>query len=179
MLFATPRVHTQVTGEDRSTIMAFLKDPTQRAADERAKASRRAADEQARATQRAANIEADAAREAAADEARQRKAFLASPVGQASTAKAQGQGFFEIQLQVGSSQRDSTIWGDNFALDNTKSQTHVGTLAAIERVGWRLEHVGHVFVVTSESSRDKFLSTGQQTAVSGNTIGIYLFRSAD
>ena len=160
--------------------MAFLKDPTQRAADERAKASRRVADEQARATQRAANIEADAALEAAADEARQRKAFLASPVGQASTAKTQGQGFFEIQLQVGSSQRDSTIWGDNnFALDNTKSQTHVGTLAAIERIGWRLEHVGHVFVVTSESSRDKFLSTGQQTAVSGNTIGIYLFRSVD
>jgi hypothetical protein len=45
--------------------------------------------------------------------------------------------------------------------------------------GWRLEHVGHVFVVTSESSRDKFLRTGQQTAVSGGTIGIYLFRNID
>jgi hypothetical protein len=37
--------------------------------------------------------------------------FLASPVGQATTAKEQGQGFFEIQLQVGSSQRDRTVWG--------------------------------------------------------------------
>jgi hypothetical protein len=52
-------------------------------------------------------------------------------------------------------------------------------LRAIEAIGWRLEHVGHVFVVTSESSRDKFLRTGQQTAVSGDTIGIYLVRNVD
>ncbi len=72
------------------------------------------------------------------------------------------------------------MWGgNNTAVDNTRSQSHVGTLAAIESVGWRLEHVGHVFVVTSESSRDKLLSSGQQTAVSGNTIGIYLFRNVD
>jgi hypothetical protein len=28
-----------------------------------------------------------------------------------------------------------------------------------------------------ESNRDKFMATGQQTAVSGETIGIYLFRN--
>jgi hypothetical protein len=105
---------------------------------------------------------------------------LASPIGQATTAKEQGQGFFEIQLKVGSSQRDSTIFGsNNTSIGQTKTQTHAGTLAAIEAIGWQLEHVGHVFVVTSESSRDKFLRTGQQTAVSGDTIGIYLFRNID
>src|SRR3954451_25487122 len=110
----------------------------------------------------------------------ERNAFLASPIGQATTAKEQQQGFFEIQLQVGSSQRDSTVWGgNNYALANTKAHSHAGTLAAIESVGWHLEHVGHVFVVTGESSRDKFMSTGQQTAVSGVTMGLYLFRSVD
>jgi hypothetical protein len=106
--------------------------------------------------------------------------FLVSPIGQATTAKEQGQGFFEIQLEVGSSQRDTTFFGgNNDNIEKTKTQSHAGTLAAIEAVGWRLEHVGHVFVVTSESSRNKLLLTGQQTAVSGRTIGIYLFRNTD
>jgi len=34
-----------------------------------------------------------------------------------------------------------------------------------------------VFVVTSESSRGKLLK--EQTAVSGDTVGIYLFRNVD
>jgi hypothetical protein len=106
--------------------------------------------------------------------------LLASPIGQATTAKEQGQGFFEIQLKVGSSQRDSTVFGgNNDNIERTRTQSHAGTLAAIESIGWRLEHVGYVFVVTSESSRDKMLRTGQQTAVSGDTIGIYLFRNVD
>lgn len=138
--------------------MAFGKTPEQKAADQAAKEQR----------------------DAAQAEERRRREFLATPVGQATTAKEQGHGFFEIQLTVGSSQRDSTIWGgNNFALAKSKTASHAGTLAAIEAVGWRLEHVGYVFVVTSESSRDKFLASGQQVAVSGDTVGIYLFRSTD
>jgi hypothetical protein len=99
-------------------------------------------------------------------------------VGQATTAKAASQGFFEIQLEVGSSQRDSTIWGsNNTTLNRVKTGSHAGTLASIESVGWQLEHVGYVFIVTSESSRDKFMASGQQVALSGKTIGIYLFRN--
>jgi hypothetical protein len=83
-------------------------------------------------------------------------------------------------LKVGSSQRDSTMWGgNNFGLSKTTAVNHAGTLAAIEAVGWHLENVGYVFVVTSESSRDKFLATGQQVAVSGETVGIYLFRNVN
>ncbi len=130
--------------------------------------------------QKAAEEQQKALDRAAKDQERSRREFLASPVGQATTAKEQSQGFFEIQLKVGSSQRDSTVFGSNNTnISQTKTQTHAGTLAAIEAVGWRLEHVGHVFVVTSESSRDKLLSSGQQTAVSGETLGIYLFRNVE
>lgn len=116
----------------------------------------------------------------AKDQERSRREFQASPVGQATAAKEQNQGFFEIQLKVGSSQRDSTVFGSNSTnIARTKTQTHAGTLAAIEAVGWRLEHVGHVFIVTSESSRNKLMSSGQQTAVSGDTLGIYLFRNVE
>ncbi len=138
--------------------MAFGKTQEQKAAEELEKAHR---DEAARAKA-------------------ERDAFLSSPVGEAATAKEQGQGFFEVQLKVGSSQRDSKVWGgNNFALSRVKTQSHAGVLAAIEGVGWRLEHVGHVFVLTGESSRDKFMASGQQTAVSGETVGIYLFRNTD
>lgn len=130
--------------------------------------------------QKAAEEQQKALDRAAKDQERSRREFLASPVGQATTAKEQSQGFFEIQLKVGSSQRDSTVFGSNNTnISQTKTQMHAGTLAAIEAVGWRLEHVGHVFVVTSESSRDKLLSSGQQTAVSGETLGIYLFRNVE
>jgi hypothetical protein len=124
-----------------------------------------------RAAAAAAQAQADAAKAAA----QQRAAFLASPVGQATTAYEQNQGFFEIQLIVGSSQRDNTLWGDP-AQSQLKVHTHAGTLAAIEAIGWRLEHAGYIFMITGESSRDRILASGERTAVSGQTVGIYLFR---
>jgi hypothetical protein len=138
------------------------------------KAAAKAAADQQRAAQAAAQQALAQQKAAAQAEA----AFRASPPGQATTAKEQQQGFFEIQLVVGSSQRDSTIFGtNNTTVNKSRIVTHAGTLAAVEAVGWKLEHVGYVFMVTSESSRDKFLATGQQIAVSGQTIGIYLFRN--
>ncbi|MCU1590071.1 MAG: hypothetical protein JWP11_1327 [Frankiales bacterium] len=100
-------------------------------------------------------------------------ARAATPVGQAEAAHARGQGFFEVQLEVATSQRDVTIAGST---DKSRTSSHAGTLSSIEAVGWRLEHVGYVFQVTGESSRDKFVASGQQVAVSGKTVGIYLFR---
>jgi hypothetical protein len=51
------------------------------------------------------------------------------------------------------------------------------TLGEIERVGWRLEHVGYYFMLTGETSTDRVFGTGQATAVSGVTVGVYLFRN--
>jgi len=148
--------------------MAFGKTTEEKAA------SRAAADQQrAQAAQSKQLADQERAKAKAAAQ------FRASPVGQATSAKEQGQGFFEIQLHVGSSQRDSTIWGgNNTNLTRTNTASPAGTLAAIESVGWKLEHVGYVFMVTSESSRDKLLASGQQIAVSGQTVGIYLFRNS-
>ncbi len=81
---------------------------------------------------------------------------------------------------VTSSRRDSTVWGTNLtAWSTTTTENHTSTLAAIEDVGWHLEHAGYVFVMTGESSRDKFLFSGQQSALSGETHGVYLFRNTD
>jgi hypothetical protein len=115
-----------------------------------------------------------------AKEAKQReeaahKAWLATPLGMATSAKEAGNGFFEIELEIGSSKRSVSFGSSDFG-DHKKSD-FTGLLSQIETVGWKLEHVGYYFMITGETSRDKFLASGQNTAVNGKTMGVYLFRN--
>jgi hypothetical protein len=130
--------------------------------------------------QKAAEKAAEEQRAAQVQQQREQAAFLASPEGMATTAKQQRQGFLELQLVVGSSQRVSSVFNpDPTGSGDNRVATHAGTLAAIESIGWRLEHVGYIFLITGESSADRMFSSGQNTAVSGQTVGIYLFRNTD
>jgi len=99
---------------------------------------------------------------------------LATPVGAATAAKEAGQQFFEIQLEVGSHTGTSGFGSTDGRHSKSSSAAMLG---AIESVGWRLEHVGYLYMITSETSSDRMFLTGQATAVSGVTIGVYLFRS--
>ena len=105
------------------------------------------------------------------------KAWLASPVGMATSAKEAGNGFFEIELEIGSSKRNVAFGSADFG--KHKKADFTGLLSQIEEVGWRLEHVGYYFMITGETSRDKFLASGQNTAVNGKTMGVYLFRNSE
>ena len=127
--------------------------------------------EEERAAEKAA---ADAAERARQEEAR-RQAWLASPVGRAVSAREAGSGFFEIQLEVGVSRRD-VAWGSSDWEQERSTTAHTDVLSAIEAEGWRLEHAGYFFMPTGESTADRFLGTGQNVAVSGVTLGAYLFR---
>jgi hypothetical protein len=102
-------------------------------------------------------------------------AFDSSPVGQAIAARKEGAGFFEVQLVV-EVRRGRVSWTGN--VDRKATGTHTGTLAEIEAAGWKLEHVGYIFQITGEQTRNQLLTSGQQVAVSGQTVGIYLFRAA-
>jgi hypothetical protein len=115
-----------------------------------------------------------AAEQHAAAEERARQAWLAGPVGRATTAKGAGVEFFELQLEVGA-HAGSASWGE--ASGQRSSTSSADTLGEIERAGWRLEHASHVFLVTGESSTDRVFSTGQNTAVTGAMVGVYLFRN--
>jgi hypothetical protein len=103
--------------------------------------------------------------------------WLSSPLGQATSAMEQGQGFFELQLEVGSSQREINFMQTRVVGEN-RIASHAGVLCAIEQLGWRLEHVGHVFVPTGEHTRQTLSGFGHNSAVTGVTLGIYLFRNA-
>ena len=128
----------------------------------------RAADRHERETARAEQARA-------AEEQRKREAFLATPVGAATAAKEAGQQFFEIQLEVGG-HLGSSGFGSTDGHRSTSSSAAI--LGEIESIGWRLEHVGYFYMITSETSSDRMFLSGQATAVSGVTIGVYLFRTA-
>ena len=139
-----------------------------KSADERASQRQQKEAEQARA-------EAARAEQAkAAEEKRQRDAFLASPVGAATAAKEAGQQFFEIQLQVGGHVGSA---GFGSADGRRTTSSSAATLGEIEKLGWRLEHASYFYMITSETSSDRVFVTGQATAVSGVTMGVYLFRN--
>lgn len=99
----------------------------------------------------------------------------------AETEFAAGAPFLQIALDVGESARRSTGPGSSSgqvyeSMAGPKWAIGVDVLGAIETIGWRLEHMNSVFVPTHETSRDKFLSSGQDVGVFGKVVAIYLFR---
>ena len=137
-------------------------------------AEERAAERREREVEEARAQEAEAERAQAAEEQRQREAFLATPVGAATAAKEAGQAFFEVQLDVGA-HVGSAGWGAADGRHTTSSSAV--TLGEIEKLGWRLEHASYFFMMTGETSTARVFVSGEATAISGVTVGVYLFRN--
>ena len=57
-----------------------------------------------------------------------------------------------------------------------QQQDHAGLIEEIEAEGWTLDHTGYVFRETGSVSRDKLLSSGQTAQVTGEIVGIYVFK---
>jgi hypothetical protein len=124
-----------------------------------------------------AREEAERAEEArVAEEQRKRAAFLATPVGSATAAKKAGHRFFEVQLQVGGHEGTA---GFGSTTSRRSASSSAATLEEIEKLGWHLEHASYFFMITRESSTDHFMATGQSTAITGVTVGVYLFRNTN
>jgi ribosomal protein S27E len=119
--------------------------------------------------------------ERAADAARKAEAaFWVSPQGKAATAFERGDEFFQIEIP------HSSVTGFTNAAFNSSTKgkirrglTRTDLLGQIEETGWRLQHADWVYVQTGQNSRDKFLASGQHVIVTGEVIGIYLFRRDD
>ncbi len=81
--------------------------------------------------------------------------------------------------EVGRSNLDLLVGYSGVPGVERKRAGHGDVLAQVEDVGWRLEHVGYVYVETGQVSRDKLLSSGQQVATLGKTVGHFLFRRTE
>lgn len=103
--------------------------------------------------------------------------YRQSPVGRAEEAYAQGDEVFQVSLSVMSQQAIIIAMIGSTTAKRSSDPSEI--LNAICAKGWELVTGSFVFVIEGEQSRDKFLSSGQNVAVKGQTIGYYLFRRRD
>ena len=108
------------------------------------------------------------------EELRRAEKFAKSPAGKARAAKMAGAKIFQFAAPLSKTSADVVAMMGAFT--STKDSQHASILDTIEAEGWLLEHAGYVYRITRSTSRDKFLSSGQQEAVEGEIIGIYIFR---
>lgn len=102
-------------------------------------------------------------------------------VSQAQIALLRGQRFFQLTMPVEHVDRSPTAQMTHemhaSSVQVTALDDAVGrVLTAVEDVGWELISSGYTFRPHAAVSRDKLLASGQQIAVIGQTVGIYLFR---
>lgn len=121
--------------------------------------------------------EEEAQRQAAEAAEQQRKAaeFAASPVGQATTARQQGQQLFQILLPLAELDGSSSYFGSSDNQVSLVMQTSL--LDEIEKVGWRLERADAVFAETGATSSGRVLASGEGTVTRGTIYGLYIFRA--
>jgi hypothetical protein len=108
-------------------------------------------------------------------EAKAAQEWAESPVGRATAAKEAGQAFFQFEMDI------SALGGSSGLGSSAGRMRHSGgrpdLLGQIEETGWRLEHVGYVFIETGATTTNRVMSTGQGTVTKGVVRGIYLFRN--
>lgn len=104
-------------------------------------------------------------------------AFCASPQGKATQAFKRGDLFFQTEIP------HASVTGFTNAAFNSatagkirRQSSRADLLGQIEEAGWHLEHASWVYVQTGQNSRDKFMASGQHVVVTGEVMGIYLFR---
>jgi hypothetical protein len=146
------------------------KTPEQQAAEAAAKEAEQA-EALARRTAEAAEAKV---RKDAAQREKQRKAFFESPAGQARLAFERDDVVFQSSFDV---MNQSAIIVSMIGSDTKQSTSDPAyVLNRICREGWDLVTGSFVFIEQEQESRDKFMSTGQNVAIKGKTVGYYLFK---
>jgi hypothetical protein len=119
------------------------------------------------------------AEERAAEKEQERKddhyrRWYYGPVGQAKVAHHRGDTVYQVPLVLG--QQVGVVIA-MVGTENRSTSTNVNdVLNAIAAEGWDLLTVSVVYVTTGEVSRDRFLASGQQVAISGMQVGYYVWR---
>ena len=132
-------------------------------------------EEQAAADAEKARKRAEAEKGKAEQQAqRELQRFLTTPQGQARTAFENGDVVFQVDFPVMTQSAEVVAMVGAFT--SKKSNDSTETLNAIVREGWDLLTGSFVFVIHGEESRDKFMASGQNVAVKGETRGYYVFR---
>ena len=106
-----------------------------------------------------------------------RQAFLTTPVGRARQCFERGDLVYQCSIDVMSQQ--AVIVAMVGSATTQRTNDPVVVLNAVCREGWELVNGSFVFVEQGQQSRDKFLSSGQNVAIKGETVGYYVFRRCE
>jgi predicted phage gp36 major capsid-like protein len=142
--------------------MAMRKTPEEKAAQQAAKAKK----------QEEAAIERERQRVE-----QQRQAFYRTPAGLARMAYDEGDHIFQCAFNVMSQQAIIVAMVGSRTTKKTSDPTAI--LNSVCREGWELLNGSFVFIQEGQQSRDKFMSSGQNIATKGSTMGYYLFRRCE
>jgi hypothetical protein len=118
-----------------------------------------------------------AARQEAERRDKERLAFLKSPAGQARLAFERGDHVFQCSIDVMSQQAVIVAMVGSTTTKKTGDPSVV--LNSVCNEGWELATGSFVFVEQGHQSRDKFMSSGQNVAIKGTTVGYYLFKRCE
>jgi hypothetical protein len=102
------------------------------------------------------------------------EAFYKTPQGQARLAFERGDHVFQYMVDVMNQQAVIVAMVGSTTTHKTVDATWV--LNSVCWEGWELVNGSFVFVEQGQQSRDKFMSSGQNVAVKGKTVGYYLFK---
>lgn len=108
---------------------------------------------------------------------RERLAFFNTPAGQARLAYERGDHVFQYSFDVMSQQALIVAMVGSRTAKRTNDP--VAVLNSVCHEGWELVNGSFVFVEEGAQSRDKFMSSGQNVAIKGTTVGYYLFKRCD
>jgi hypothetical protein len=137
---------------------------------DREKKAAKQQDKEARRTQAALDKQA-------AETEKRRREFYATPAGQARIAFQRGDHVFQYAIDVMSQKAIIVAMVGSSTSKSTHDPTVV--LNSVCHEGWELVGGSFVFVQTGQQSRDKFMSSGQNVAVAGTTVGYYLFKRSE
>lgn len=100
--------------------------------------------------------------------------WLQTPAGQARLSRERGDALFQCSIDLAAHKGTIIPMAGGFV--NTTGTDPSQVLNQICAEGWELVNGTVVFVPGMQESRDKLMMSGQQVAVSGTTVGYYLFR---
>ena len=108
---------------------------------------------------------------------KERREFSKSPAGRARIAYERGDHVFQYAIDVMSQQAIIVSMVGSTTAQKTTDPVEV--LNSVCKEGWELVNGSFVFIEQGQQSRDKYLSSGQNVAVKGTTVGYYLFRRCE
>jgi hypothetical protein len=106
-----------------------------------------------------------------------KKAFFATPAGKARRSFESGDHVFQYSLDV--MNQEAIIVAMMGSTTSKKEADPSAVLNSVCAEGWELVTGSFVFVEQGHQSRDKFMSSGQNIAIKGRTVGYYLFKRCE